>query len=282
MHDPKRILLTVFVALLLAAAVSGQRIGVISPDNQSQSIDIAERISTALSTRVKVVDLELARTAFDSVETPSAFNMTAEESKIAGAAIGCDYLLILRSETLNRFSLEKRGYFESYAAFWLISARTGRLVGFELVTFNGFNRADPLRLLEESAPATAATLFKHIAADAKSDPVPIATRAMEVPSSDSPEAARFRIPMSYRRVSPKYTQSANFYSIAATVDIDVELDVKGTIVRTEIVRWAGFGLDESVEEAVRAMNWRAAERDSKPVPVKFVLRYNFKKVEKDE
>jgi hypothetical protein len=49
-----------------------------------------------------------------------------------------------------------------------------------------------------------------------------------------------------------------------------------------ITRWAGFELDESVAKAVRSMNWRPAERNGKPLPVRFLLRYNFKKIEKDD
>jgi hypothetical protein len=69
--------------------------------------------------------------------------------------------------------------------------------------------------------------------------------------------------------------------VAATVDIEVDLDAAGQVLRTEIVRWAGFGLDEAVTTAVRAMNWRQAERSGKPLPIRFLLRYNFRKVDKE-
>jgi hypothetical protein len=53
-------------------------------------------------------------------------------------------------------------------------------------------------------------------------------------------------------------------------------------VSSKIVRWAGFGLEEAVERAVRSMNWRPAMRNGKALPMRVLLRYNFRKVEKDE
>jgi hypothetical protein len=53
-------------------------------------------------------------------------------------------------------------------------------------------------------------------------------------------------------------------------------------MRTQIVRWAGYGLDEAVTETVRRMNWRPATRGGKALPIRVLLRYNFKKIEKEE
>jgi len=74
---------------------------------------------------------------------------------------------------------------------------------------------------------------------------------------------------------------AFLYDVKGTVEVMVDLDDKGNIIKTEIARWAGFGLDESVIDAVRKMNWRPAERNGKPLPTHFLLRYNFKKSEKE-
>jgi TonB family protein len=104
----------------------------------------------------------------------------------------------------------------------------------------------------------------------------------EMPPENSPEAKNFRSPVPYKRIKPEYTPVAYLYGVAATVDILLDLDEQGKILRTEIVRWAGYGLDEAVTDAVRKMNWRPAERAGKPLPLRVLLRYNFKKVEKEE
>ena len=44
-----------------------------------------------------------------------------------------------------------------------------------------------------------------------------------------------------------------------------------------VVRWAGFGLDEEVVATVRRMHFRPAQREGEPVPVRVLLRYNFRK-----
>jgi TonB family protein len=83
-------------------------------------------------------------------------------------------------------------------------------------------------------------------------------------------------------MKPDYTPQAALHDVTATVDILVDVGASGVVIRTRIVRWAGFGLDESVEKTVRAMNWRPAERNGKSVPMRFLLRYNFKKLDKDK
>ena len=102
-----------------------------------------------------------------------------------------------------------------------------------------------------------------------------------IPEAGTPAGKDFRPPVPYKRLKPEYTSLAFLYDARATVDILIDLDEKGNIMRTEITRWAGFGLDESVERAVRQMNWRPAERNGKPLPMRFLVRYNFKKIEKE-
>jgi len=75
---------------------------------------------------------------------------------------------------------------------------------------------------------------------------------------------------------------AYLYDVTATVEATIDLNEKGEITRVEITRWAGYGLDESVQNVIKSMNWRPAERAGKPLPIRFLVRYNFKKIEKDD
>jgi TonB family protein len=70
--------------------------------------------------------------------------------------------------------------------------------------------------------------------------------------------------------------------VEATIDIEIDIDESGKVARTEVLRWAGFGLDDSVTEIVRKMNWRAAQRNGKSLPTRVLLHYNFKKINDDE
>ncbi len=85
-----------------------------------------------------------------------------------------------------------------------------------------------------------------------------------------------RTPLPFQRFSPVSTAAAQHLRIEAVVDIEVAIDVKGYITGTRILRWAGFGLDETVTETVRKMNFRPAILEGKAIPARFLLRYNFR------
>jgi TonB family protein len=96
-----------------------------------------------------------------------------------------------------------------------------------------------------------------------------------------PDSKSMRPTMPYRRIKPEYTPTAFLYEIAATVEAEVSIDEKGEIRRIDVVRWAGYGLDEAVISAIRQMNWRPGERSGKPLPMRVLLRYNFTKIDKE-
>jgi TonB family protein len=101
------------------------------------------------------------------------------------------------------------------------------------------------------------------------------------PEPGSPAALGFRSPVPYRRIKPEYTSDAALYDVRGSVDIEIDLSSEGHIEATRIKKWAGYGLDEAAERAVRTMNWRPAERGGKPIALRFVMRFNFKRVEKE-
>ncbi len=268
-------------ALILFSSVSARKIAVLSPEKTGLSESFAENLKTSLAEEFKTLNSSLSETAFLSASVEKPFNMTAEEAKIVGAAIGCDFFVLVKSETLRRYSSEKKQYFESFAAVYTVSARTGRLVFWKLQSFNGFDSKTPEKLLFDSTGDLAKEISDKLLQSGKAELDEKRAKLEEVPDENSPAAKNFRSPLPYRRISPQYTSTAYLYSVAATVDIEVDFDENGQILRTEIVRWAGFGLDESVTETVRKMNWRPATRGGKPLPIRVLLRYNFKKIEKE-
>jgi TonB family protein len=76
---------------------------------------------------------------------------------------------------------------------------------------------------------------------------------------------------------PEYPETAATAEAEATVDVLVELDEKGEVNRVEIARWAGFGLDEATIETVRQLHFFPAMRNGTPIPLRVLLRYNFRK-----
>ncbi len=248
------------------------------PDKAPSSISFAEKLETKLTEKLKVIDDGLAETAYRSVSPTTPFNLTVEESKKIGAVIGCEMFVIVRSATQRRSSFERSEYYESYAPIYVVSSRTGRLVFWKLQRFDGATSKISEKLLNESVGQLSAEIADRVRSSIKREIAEPDSPAMEeVPDEKSPLAVNFRSPVPYRRIKPEYTAEAALYDIAATVEIEVDLDATGTITRTTTTRWAGYGLDESVEKTVRQMNWRPAERNGKTLPMRFLLRYNFKK-----
>jgi TonB family protein len=104
----------------------------------------------------------------------------------------------------------------------------------------------------------------------------------EIPQEGTIQAEGFRPPQPYRRIRPVYTDAAAQADVEATVDALVDLNEQGEVVKIEIVRWAGFGLDESVIAAVKPSYFRPAMRDGKPFPIRVLLRYNFRRPPKEK
>ncbi len=271
-----------FILLFSFNLFAQQKIAVLTPDKTAESINFAEKLETSLSSKLKVLDSSFSETAFLSANPDKPFNLTTQQAKIIGAAIGCHYFVLVKSQNLRRYSSEKKEYFESYAAVYVVSARTGRLVFWKLPSFNSYKSSDAEKLLLDSTDNLAAEIFSKLLEVSKSELGEKVVKLEEVPDENSPDAKNFRAPLPYKKISPQYTAIANLYGVAATIDIEVDFDENGQILQTEIVRWAGFGLDKTVTETIRKMNWRPATRGGKALPVRVLLRYNFKKLDKEE
>lgn len=265
---------------VLLASTAGQRLAIVNPEKNMMADRIGEIFSKSLPAASLGVDRSLGNTAFASVQAANPFNLSRDEARRAGAAIGCDAFILIKAETLRRTS-SRKAYFESYAAFYVISSRTGHLIIWRLAASEADTSVDAEEDLMRATEKLAIEISRDLKAGLANDSSQPNSVYPEPPAENSPEAKNFRAPVPYLRIKPEYTSLAFLYDIRGTIEIAVDLDEKGALTRTEITRWAGFGLDDSVIDAVRKMNWRPAERNGKPLPMHFLLRYNFKKIEKD-
>lgn len=261
-------------------SVTSQTVAFLTPDRAEANVAFADELRDSLDTRLKVLDNSLAETAYLSVSPATPFNLTTEDSKRIGTVIGCDFFILIRSATQRRSAFQRAEYYEAYSAIYVVSARTGRLVYWNLRQFEAAKPEAAKELLNESVVALAAEIESNLrsamTSEQRQTPIP---KIEEVPDDNSPESKNFKAPIPYRRIKPEYTAQAALYNVRATVDIMVDTSASGAVLRTEIVRWAGFGLDESVDKTVRAMNWRPAERNGRTLPMRFLVRYNFKKID---
>lgn len=268
---------------VFAANAAAQKLAILTPEKAGQNAQFATDLRVALEKKLPVLDEDLSESAYHSVSPETPFNMPSETARNIGAVIGCDYFILIRSGNQRRASLEKSSYFEAFAAIFVVSSRTGRLIFWRLQKFEAPTPAEAELLLSNSAVSLASEIsgrLKSVTAEELAEkPV---RKLDEMPAEGTPDAKNFRPPMPYKRIKPEYTTTAYLYGVAATVDVFLDVDEKGNIMHIELARWAGYGLDEAVTDAIRKMNWRAGERNGKSLPVRVLLRYNFKKIEKEE
>lgn len=259
------------------------KIAVLTPEKSERNQTFAEKLETELSNKFKVLNGSFAETAFLSGGFEKPFNLTIDEAKNAGEAIGCNYFLLVKSALQRRSAYKRDEYYEAYSIIYVVSAKTGKLVFWTLKSFDDDKAIEAEKKLFDSIKKLADEIADKIKTDEKTEiKTAEKTSIEEMPDENSPEAKNFRPPLPYKRISPKYTKTADIYNIETTVEATADIGADGKILNVEITRWAGYGLDESVVEAIKTMNWRAADRRGKPMPMRILLRYNFKDIEDDD
>jgi TonB family protein len=253
---------------------------------------VAERLTKMLASVVRtdakltVLDRGLSRAAARGVGYAGSLNMTLAEARALGAAVGCDFFLTGDAQTVRRSSSARPVYYESYASLFVVSAHTGRLVlwerpaaaadtaeGAEAALLAALDAGAAGRYVNAVAEAAAREERERFASDEGG------TAAVIDLSTDEGAAANtdLREPAPFRRLRPAYTDAAARAEAEATVDALVEIGADGEVADVRVVRWAGFGLDEEVVATVRRMHFRPAQREGEAVPVRVLLRYNFRK-----
>src|SRR5882762_6267705 len=98
---------------------------------------VADQLAHALvaedrkSSAFQVMDRDQARAAAVGAGYQGSLNMSLQEARDLASAIGCDFFFTGDAQTLHRLPSEGPAYFESYAAIYLVSGRTGKLISWE-------------------------------------------------------------------------------------------------------------------------------------------------------
>jgi len=250
-------------------------LAVLTPDNTENSKRFARLLTESFVGSFKTIDSGIADSAFRSAEIAEPFNQTVETAQTLAASIGCEYFLLVKADHQRRAGIRQPDYFESSAAIYVVNGRTGVLIDWKFYIYKETSADAANKLLIDAV----GTIRDDVAAAIENavEEKPAAAIA-EPPEPDSPANITFRAPIPYKRMKPDYTEQAMTYGVEATVDILVDVGADGSILRTKIVRWAGYGLDKNVTANVRRMNWRPAEMNGKSLPMRILLRYNFKNV----
>lgn len=246
----------------------------------------AEKLASSLAAdeRLSILDRDQSRAAANGAGYVGSFNMTLEEARNLGAVIDCDFFLTGDAQTLRRSPSVGPIYYEAYVAIFIVSARTGRLILWERPSFEAASPAEAEKRLWAELTGAAmrhryATRIRRAQEDERTARALAQSHSTPV-IEDAPaeaEAHGVRLPLPYRRQRPPYPEEAARVEAEATVDVEVEIGADGEVMRVDVVRWAGFGLDEATVQTVRQLHFRPALRDGVAVPMRVLLRYNFRK-----
>jgi TonB family protein len=234
-----------------------------------------------------VADADLSRAAAKGIGYSGSLNLTVTEARDLGAALATEFYVIGDAQTLRRSSFETPVYFESYCSIFLISTRSGRLLLW-----------DRPGCENNEATITEARLSQYLSSEALTRRLlavirkaheeeraqrTILTATAEALIEDAPEDEKaaevqgIRLPRPYRRLRPEYPETAARAEAEATVDVVVDVGADGEAGEVQVVRWAGFGLDETTVATVRRLHFFPAMKNGTPIPMRVLLRYNFRK-----
>jgi TonB family protein len=294
------VLFTLTLACLAQNNPRPIRVAVLDFGNSPNGRRVADRLAEAMSSNrsatkdtatngddvVQVIDRDWVRSAALGAGYRGSLNLTLPEARDLGSAIGCDFFFTGNAGTDRRSPVDGPSYFESYAAIYLVSARTGKLTLWEWRSAKGSTpeEAEKHLLLELVAEDATFRYRKQIRraledeqaerASAVENNLPVIEVLSDDPANDG---NGMQAPRPYRRLKPPYPDTAAHDEIEATVDVLVDIDARGEVGRVEVARWAGYGLDQSVIDTVRQLHFFPAHRDGAAIPIRVLLRYNFRK-----
>ncbi|HEX8142242.1 MAG TPA: energy transducer TonB [Pyrinomonadaceae bacterium] len=280
--------LSAHTAAAVAQTAQRARVAVLDLGRTEEGRRTAESLGGSLASdeRLAIIDRDQSRAAALGAGYAGSLNMTLEEARSLGAVIDCDFFLTGDAQTLRRSPSVGPIYYEAYVAIFIVSARTGRLIMWERPSFEAQTPAEAeKRLFAELSSAALRGRYAMAISRAQEDERQARALAQshstpvieEAPTDTEAAANGLRLPQPYRRLHPPYPAEAARIEAEATVDVEVEIGADGEVSRVDVVRWAGFGLDDATVETVRKLHFRPAMRDRAPVPMRVLLRYNFRK-----
>ena len=236
---------------------------------------------------VRIADADLTRAAAKGIGYSGSLNLSVAEARDLGAALATEFFIIGDAQTLRRSSFQLPVYYESYCTIFVVSTRTGRLLFWERPSFENTEATIAESKLSQYLSDDAFTqrvlsVIKKSHDDERIHRTVLTTspEALIEEAPDDEKAAELqgiRLPRAIRRLRPEYPQTAARAEAEATVDVVADIGADGEVDEIQIVRWAGFGLDESTVATVRQLHFFPAMKNGTPIPMRVMLRYNFRK-----
>lgn len=257
------------------------------------STDFSKLVTEKLYAHLKaepeflIADADMSRSAARGVGYAGSLNLTLTEARDLGSALATDFYLLGDAQLLRRSSFEKPVYYEAYCSVFLVSARTGRLLLWERPSFTNYFSVQARDLLLKEITNGELSRRLLLAAQRANQEERLQRAVIltagapvieEAPDDEkAAEAQGLRMPRPFRRLRPDYPETAAHAEAEATVDVLVDVGADGEVGEVQVVRWAGFGLDEATIATVKQLHFFPAMKNGAAIPMRVLLRYNFRK-----
>ncbi|HVG18223.1 MAG TPA: energy transducer TonB [Blastocatellia bacterium] len=260
---------------------------------EARAIETYFKDALARDARVVMTEPSQIRTAVAGIKYDGSINMSKDEARRLGSAIGCDFFIVGKAEVLTRSERENEEHEEALVGVMVVDSRSGALAVFDFLNERAPTKGAALAAVIKSLGGRVAAYVERMnefRARRESPPGRADSshaggaeasgleRVEDMPDAESAVGADFKAPQFLNRVKPEYTAEADRADIAATVEARAVFRANGEIGQVEITRWAGFGLDEAAERAIRQLKFKPAARNGRPVSVRASVRYNFRRV----
>jgi hypothetical protein len=232
----------------------------------------------------------MVETALKALAYDGSINLSTDQARRLASAIGCDFFVVGKAEALTRSEREKESHEEAYAGVIFVDARDGSLAAFDFISEKASTREAALNGIVKLLSARGAGYIDRLIQLRASAQIPTSKASSttrdspaldfieDIPDEGSARSTGFKPPEFLNRVKPEYTREAESADITATLEAQAVFRSNGEIGEIKIIRWAGFGLEESAERAIHQLKFKPATRDGKPISVRAVVRYNFRRV----
>ena len=264
-----------------AAAQTPLRLAVLDL-NGDETGAVAAQLRGLAKGQFELLDSALVRTAAQGVGYSGSLNMYREEARALGVSLGCEFYLLGKVLNGRRLGKDNQSHYEALAGLFAVETRTGGLVSFEFAREQANNETEAQQKLVASLPAVWQRLLeamtrrnaKHLNEIAEVGHTPYTI--IEVLNDDQlgQQGAQ---PIFFQRLKPDYTSEAEAAGLAATVELEAVFQADGKIGEVTVVRWAGFGLDESAVATVKKLRFKPARQAEKEVTIRGLVRYNFRR-----
>ena len=269
--------LTIIFCLFSVATLAQSRLAILDFNGD---VEVSQQLrKLAESNGISMVNEEQLKLAVSGAGYNRSLNLKVEDARALGLSIGCDYYLIGTAKVQRRLLSEREFYFDVLIAVFVVETRSGRLIKFLFEQA----RTEKETAARERLKELTKTIWRQSSDALKSSAISNdIDKVTEVYDLESAEAVKLQIkpPQFFRRVKPTYTATADLMGIAATVELKVIFQSNGLVGAVEVIRWAGFGLDDSALATVKQLKFEPAKLQNKPVSVSAVVQYNFRQEER--